>query len=101
MTWPCADTIIWVDLPFYLTLYQNISRTIKRVITREKIWENLNNRESLRMMFSKDSVTLWMIKTYGKNKKRYKEQMENSQFEHLKFIHLKSRKEIKKFLENI
>ena len=29
LTWKDADTVIWIDYPFWLTLYQNISRSVK------------------------------------------------------------------------
>lgn len=75
LSWPKADTIIWIDLPFYLTFYQNLTRTLKRIIFNEKIWENSNNRESIKMFFSKNSVLVWMVQTYDKNRRRYTEQM--------------------------
>ena len=36
ITWPKADTVIWIDYPFWLVFYQNFSRAIKRSITREE-----------------------------------------------------------------
>jgi adenylate kinase family enzyme len=101
LTWPVADTVIWIDLPFWPTLYQNISRSIYRSITREEIWKGTGNKESFIKMFSKDSIVKWLFKTYDSNKERYSKNMQNEKFKNINFIHLKSRKEIEFFLKNI
>lgn len=99
LTWPFADTVVWIDLPFYQTLYQNISRSIKRAITKEELWPNTNNRESFMRMFSNDSIVLWLFKTYRKNVERYEERLADKQFSHIHFYRLRSRREIKQFLK--
>ena len=99
LTWPNADTIIWIDLPFWLTLYQSFKRGIYRGLSKNELWPGTGNRESLKRFFSKDSVFLWMLKTYYPNRTKYLRIMREPKFSHLQFIHLKSRKEIKEFLE--
>lgn len=98
LTWTEADTVIWIDLPFWLTIYQNFSRSLIRSITKKKVWEGIECRESLKQLFSKDSVTLWAIQTYESNRKRYTERINSENFKHLQFHHLRSRRQIKKFL---
>ncbi len=99
ITWKDADTVIWINLPFWLTLYQNLSRSIKRAISNEELWPNTGNRESFKRMFSKDSIVLWLFKTYGSSIERYEERMKNPTYSHIKFFRLRSRKEIAHFLE--
>ena len=101
LTWPYADTVIWIDLPFLLTLYQNISRTLKRIITREEIWEGTGNRESWKLLFSKDSIVRWLFKTYHSNISRYEKRMKDTNYAHLCFIRLRSRREIEDFILKI
>ncbi len=101
ITWTKADTVIWIDLPFYLTLYQNISRSLKRAITRQELWPNTNNRESFLRMFSKDSIVLWLLNTYDLNKKKYQERLSDTNYQHIKFYRLQSRKEVRQFLKQL
>lgn len=101
LTWPFADTVVWLDMPFWLTIYQNFTRSIRRALTKEQLWDGLNNRESLRLLFSKESVTLWAIKTYKVNKTRYPLKMNDPQYAHINFHRLKSRREIHQFLKNL
>ncbi len=101
ITWPKADTVIWIDLPFYQTLFQNVSRSIKRAIVQEELWEGTGNKESFARMFSKDSIVKWVFKTYKPHKMRNESRMTSDEFKHLKFYRLKSHKEIKEFLAQI
>lgn len=101
ITWVEADTVIWLDLPFWLTLYQNISRSIKRSIVRKEIWAGTGNKESILRMFSKDSVVRWLFNTYDTNIKRYEERMKDPKYSHIRFIRLRSRKEASRFLSQV
>jgi adenylate kinase family enzyme len=100
LTWKKADTVIWIDLPFWLTFYQNIKRSIIRAINRKEIWEGTGNKESFLRMFSKDSIILWLFKTYDSNVSRYQSRMNDSNFSHITFYRLRSRKEISGFIKN-
>jgi adenylate kinase family enzyme len=101
LTWNDADTVIWIDLPFFLTFYQNFKRSVIRAITRQELWEGTGNKESFLKMFSKDSILLWLIKTYGSNKKRYVIRISDPTYSHINFHRLCSRKEMKAFVENL
>ncbi len=101
LTWPKADTVIWLNLPLWQTLYQNISRSLKRAILKNEIWEGTGNKESFSRMFSKDSIILWLIKTYKKNISRYNQMINDPNYSHISFHQLRSRKEIEKFLNNL
>lgn len=99
--WREIDTVIWINLPFHVNLYQSLKRTFSRLITQEKIWLNSNNTESLKMIFSRDSIIVWMLQTYFKNQKKYVSWMSDPQYSHIQFICLRSRKQVKQFLVEI
>ncbi|MFK8138784.1 MAG: AAA family ATPase [Bdellovibrionales bacterium] len=96
-----ADTVVWIDLPFWQTFYQLIFRTLGRIRSKQELWENTGNKESLKMMFSRDSILLWFFKTYHRNRKKYLKMMSDSSNGEIRFIHLKSNSEKKEFLQNI
>ncbi len=98
LTWAKADCVIWIDLPLWKTLYHNIIRSVKRSIRREELWQGTGNRESFKRMFSKDSIILWLLKTYKSNIKLYESRMKDAAYSHIKFVRLKSRKEIKNWV---
>lgn len=97
ITWPKADTVVWIDYPFWLVFYQNLSRAIKRSITKEELWPNTGNRESLLRLFSKDSILRWLIKTYPVMKERYDNAIIDQSNSHIKFYRIKTRKEADEF----
>ncbi|MEP1124382.1 MAG: hypothetical protein ABJH68_10880 [Ilumatobacter sp.] len=55
-----ADTIVWLDLPRRVVVSRLVRRSLRRVVTRERVWGG--NRETLRNLFSRDprrNVVLW------------------------------------------
>lgn len=101
ITWSKADTVIWIDLPYWQTIYQVTKRSIKRIITKEELCGIRENRETLKITLGKDSVIRWAMKTYHRNRNKYLDRMKSSEYSHINFIHLKSHKEIVKFIESL
>lgn len=96
-----VDTVIWLDYPFHINLYRLTKRTLGRVISRKKLWENSNNRESLKLMLSKESIFVWLIKSYPKNRNKYFDLMHNPAYQHIQFIRLTSPKQTESFLKHV
>ncbi|MGE8644990.1 AAA family ATPase [Acinetobacter vivianii] len=96
-----VDTVIWLDYPFHINLYRLTKRTLGRVISRKKLWENSNNRESLKLMLSQESIFIWLIKSYPKNRKKYSDLMQNPAYQHIQFIRLTSPKQTEAFLKQM
>ena len=100
--WRNADTIIWLDYPFFRTFYQLLRRTINRAWTRKELWPGTGNIETWRISFlSSDSILIWFLHTYFKNKKRYGALQHSPNYPHIKFIRLQSPAEAEKFLTNV
>lgn len=69
--WNKSTDIVWIDYPLYLIFYRAVRRSIIRAYTKEKICNG--NVESFKKSFlTKDSIILWVLKTYYKRKKEYK-----------------------------
>ncbi len=101
LTWKEADTVVWIDLPFWLVFYQSLSRTLMRALTMKELWEGTGNRESFFRMFSKDSILLWLFKTYSSTNARYEARMSDPAYQHLRFYRLRSRREVNRFLNQV
>jgi adenylate kinase family enzyme len=88
ITWPRADTIIWLNYPRRTTWSRILTRTLTRTITREELWSG--NRESVRTSFlSRDSIILWSIQTWAKNRARTPLLLAQPQHAHLHTIELR------------
>lgn len=99
LVWPRAQLIVWLDYPFPLVFARTVRRTIRRLLTREKLWNG--NQERWRMLFSKDSILLWVIQTHHRNALRYPQLLAQPEHAHLKLVRLRTPRETMQWLETI
>ena len=89
IVWPRADTIIWLDYPLPVILTRLFKRTLRRVFTREELWNG--NRETLRgTLLSRDGLLAWALKTYRRRRKETPLRLARPEYQHLTLIHLTS-----------
>lgn len=100
--WAEVDTIIWIDYSFSRTVYQAIKRAIIRSITKKELWEGTGNVESIRKsFFSKQSIILWTLNTYKKNRIRYQKLFKDPNYQHINFIRITNPKMAKNFIKKL
>jgi len=98
--WKNADMVVWLDYPFPLVLGRLCTRTIRRSMRKQELWNG--NRESfIRNFFTRDSVILWMIKTRDKQSTRYGEIFKEKQLGKTKLVRCKRPFDAKKLLESL
>jgi adenylate kinase family enzyme len=98
-TWGAADAVVWVDLPRVVVMWQLIRRTVRRTVTGVELW-NGNTERPLRDQLSRDpsrSILLWAWRTYGPTKREY-EAVDQTKFPRARFIRLRSRRQVRRFL---
>lgn len=79
MTWRRATALIWLNYPFSINFYRSVSRTVRRVISREVLYSG--NRESFRQSFlSRDSIIFWVLKTYRRRRRQYSELLQQDEW---------------------
>lgn len=97
--WQRVDLVIWLDYPFPTTLFRAVKRAIVRAWTKRELWEGTGNYESFRkLLFSKDSIVRWTIKTYRPNRRRNAQMMTDPQYAGLRFVRLRNPKEADRYL---
>jgi adenylate kinase family enzyme len=99
LVWPEADTLIWLDYSLWINLWRVISRTAKRVATRELLWGN--NRESLNALLGRDSLVVWLFQTYGRRRKELPILLQQPEHAHLNVIRLHSPAETRRWLGHL
>ena len=98
--WGRADTVVWLDYSLLLIMWQLVTRTLRRVVRREELWNG--NRESLReQLFTRDSLFLWAIKTHGTFRRHFRYLLEQPEFARLQLVQLRSPRETAKWLKNL
>ena len=100
--WENADTIIWLDLSYFRTLFQLFKRTVKRNVSKQELWVGTGNKESFgRSFMSKKSIFIWFFKGYKNNKLRYSKLMGSPSVKHVRFIRLRNPKEVNRFIAGL
>ncbi len=80
LVWGRADTLIWLDFPLPVVMWRLLRRTVRRVFSREDLWDT-GNRESLRRsFFSRHSILLWALKTHRRNRARFAADVESGTY---------------------
>jgi adenylate kinase family enzyme len=98
--WKRVQLVVWLDFPYWLILYQVISRTIRRSIRKEELWAG--NRETLKKaFFERDSIILWCLTNLGKVRRQYMAAMGDARYSHIRFVRIRSRKELAVFMESL
>lgn len=89
--WARVECVVWLDYSFGRTLFQAVSRAVRRALAKDELWPGTGNRESFRQsFFSRKSVLLWTLKTYRSNRLRYLAMMENTRGKAFQFVRIGS-----------
>jgi adenylate kinase family enzyme len=99
LIWAQADTLIWLDYSLPLVLWRVSSRTARRLARQTELWNG--NRERWRTVFSRDSIILWALTTWGKNRRRYRALAAHPEYEHLRVIRLRSPRQTRLWLRQL
>jgi adenylate kinase family enzyme len=102
LIWSRAETVIWLDLPRPLVMSRVIRRSLRRLVTREELWNG--NREQLPNLLSSDpnrNVILWAWSNYPHVRQKYERRRQDPVWAHLEFIRLGSRAEVRDWLQSV
>lgn len=71
IVWSRGTHLVWLNYSFPLVMQRALRRTLGRALSRKELWPGV--RESFRTSFmSRDSILLWVIKTFAKNRAEYR-----------------------------
>jgi adenylate kinase family enzyme len=98
ITWPRADTIVWLDLPLPLVVSRSVRRTARRAITGETVCNG--NTEKLRFLLPErisGEKPLWQYAIEHHRTKRTVIEDLLARHGHLTVHRLRSRAEVRRF----
>lgn len=96
--WRHVQAVVWLDFNFPRTLYQAVTRAIHRLVTKVELWPGTGNRETLKKLFSKESIVLWTTTSYWRKRRKLLAAMQAEEFQQINFIQLRSPREAEDFL---
>lgn len=94
-----ADLMVWIDLPFRVTLSRVVRRTLRRRLRREELW-NGNQEGPLRHFFTDpEHIVRWAIST----RKLYDERVPavSAAYPDLPIVRLRSRREVDRWVRDV
>jgi adenylate kinase family enzyme len=100
LVWQRGDTVIWLDLPRRVVMQRVVARTLRRAITRERLWNG--NREPLSNFYRLDperSIIRWAWVKHPEYVERYRAAERDPATAHLRFVRLASQAEVDAFLD--
>lgn len=89
LLWGEADTVVWLDLPRRVVMSRVVRRTLRRVLTREELWNG--NREPWTNLYALDpekSILRWAWTNHAKYRERYTAAARDPQWAHLGFVRI-------------
>jgi hypothetical protein len=99
LIWTKADTVVWFDLRLPLVLSRTIARTLRRVVSRQELWNG--NREPFSNLWSlkpEKSIIAWTATRHGTYRRRYLAAERDPRWSGLHFVRLRSQGEADAFL---
>ena len=98
--WNRVQIVIYLDLPFHIVFYRVLRRTFKYIFQGQVLWAG--NKETFwRAFFTEDSIILWTLKTFSRNRKDFLIISQSSEYSHINFVRLCSRREVENFIKNL
>jgi adenylate kinase family enzyme len=98
LIWQQADTLIWLDYPFWFIFQRLLRRTLRRIITSEELWAG--NRETWREAFlSHDSLLLFAIRTHWQRRRDFSLELAQQQYAHLRVVRVRAPVGLKRWKE--
>lgn len=94
--WKRADTLIWLDYSFWRAFRQLLTRCVKRIHDKQQICNG--NTESLANFFSRDSIMLWLFRSYWKRRREIPQLVARPEYAHLKVLRFHTPREAEAFL---
>ncbi len=102
LVWPRADTFIWLDPPRRAAMLRVVRRTLRRVVTRETLWESV--REPMSNLYSRDphkNIIVWTWTRHASVREKYEEALADGSWGHAQVHRLRTNAEVARFLDQL
>lgn len=99
IVWPLADTLVWVDPPRRTVLRRVVTRTLRRVVTRQELWNG--NREPWRNLTTLDperSIIAWSWSRHAVDRERLGAVANDPTYPGLRVVHVATKAQARTLL---
>jgi adenylate kinase family enzyme len=99
ITWGRAQALVWLDYSLPVCLARLFIRTVRRVATRERLWND--NYETLRGQLAPDGLIPYTIRRHSGRRAQYASLVRDPAYAHLAVFRLRSPREARRWLKEI
>jgi adenylate kinase family enzyme len=102
VVWPRADTIVWLDPPRHTATARVVVRTLRRVITREELWDSV--KEPFTNLYSRDpykNIMVWTWTRHAETREKLETAMSDGSWDHATVHRLRTSGEVEAFLASL
>jgi len=100
LMWPRATVLIWLDYPLRVLIWRLLQRTLRRTLRKEELW-NGNRERFITQFLSRDSLFLWLFRTYWSIRRTLPLVLEQPEHSHLEVVLLRSQSETDDWLSGL
>jgi len=98
--WPRATAIVWLNYGFAVVLWRAVTRTVRRIATREVLWQG--NQESFKRSFlSRESILVWVVSTFHKRRRQFQALRTSNSYPHLAWVEFNHPAEAERFVRSL
>lgn len=100
IVWQRATTLAWLNLSVPVAFWRALSRTVTRRFGHRTIFSG--NKESIRQaFFNRDSMILWVIKTFHERRRSTRQVFDGDGFPGLHRVELRNQGDADRFLASL
>lgn len=92
--WARADLVVWLDYPGPVVFWRVLKRTLRRVVTRQELWNG--NRERWSKVLAPDAPLRWFFRTHWRRRRESPALF--AAYPHLRVVRLRTPREAQAWL---
>jgi adenylate kinase family enzyme len=101
LIWSKGDTLIWLDYGLRIIFWRLLRRTVKRIVTKEELWDTGNYETWRTQFFSRDSLFLWVLRSRPQQRLNYPQVFQQLEYRHLHTVRLCSPRETEAWMKHL
>lgn len=93
LLWSRADTVVWLDLPRWLTTWRALRRSLMRATARVPLWNG--NRERWSAMLRATHPVRWSWRTHAAHRAEYERRLRDPRWHRVRLVRLRTPSEVR------
>ncbi len=98
LIWSQAEMLVWLDYGLPLLLWRVLRRSVRRILTREALWNGNRERWEALSLANRDSLLRWLLRTHQRRRRLYAELLASPEYAHLAVVRLRSPSAVREWL---